>query len=745
MSYSRQIIRGAVCLGWVMCPAVLPAQTEAWSGFVEEWRQKPRTPLNLLASKELITAVYRASDDQIIRLTVGSDLSVEGMDGLLLDRVRMARDWGPGAHWILLDSEGKVLDEGCVPPPGAALRNHLGAMGRTSAWENLERFLEQHPDHGEALQQRMALAIRMARLRLSALRAQGLAEGVQISSDPHWLAIIQAKAKAKDPAAAAGLAREVGETLRKLNQIPDAWRGNWLWLAAWLDTQGPVDPDSFRSELGRFQEGVFETWRRNPHAGGAFRLDEGEEGPSLTEIWMACENLRDARPRYLDAFGLTPAPGRVWPSADLVRTSAVRALIRGQAEDILALLDGLDEEPRGGIWEERMTFRQMTCFWQTVALAQLGRWPEALSALQELRRWAGTLWPNMARTMKSMSGASRSDGQIVSGRSGGAPQSFLDLLAQPAPEPPAAPAPKPLRFLVRGHPSWAERWKDIRQAAPLADWGPDELKDEAPTDADAAYLQRLGLPDGWAVFRGTAELVARGDGPPNPRTLALQLAAVAPAHLQALDAFIRQHPDHLDARRDRFALLRPRMPRAEYEDRLAEDAALAGMSLDFGPEAPWIRHPEGWRSRARRALPDLEAALHRWPGNASLWRQWVGWSAFLPVRPSVLALAESLAIFGRRAEWKAKLPPAVHKAIAGEFLRNRRFDEMADWFLEAWKGVLARTLESSTNPSPEARPQDAVIYESLGTALKSLGRTRELKTIEQAWGKVRKPPEEKKP
>lgn len=730
----------------MLVPSGLAAQTEAWTSFVEEWRQRPRAPLNLLASKELVTAAYRASNDHIVRLTAGSDLFIEAVDGPFLDRVRAARDWGSGPHWILLDPDGKVLGEGRIPPSGAALRDHLGAMGRTPAWEALERFLEQHPDHGEALQQRMALAIRMARLRLSSLHAQGLAEGVQVSSDPHWLAIILARAKAKDPAAAAGLAREVGETLRKLNQIPDAWRGNWLWLAAWLDTQGLVDPDSFRSELDSFQEGVFETWRRNPHAGGAFRFGDGEEGPSLTEIWMACENLRDANPRYADAFGLTPAPGRVWPSTDLLRTSAVRALIRGQAEDILGLLDGLDAEPRGRNWEEWLTSRQTTCFWRTVALAQLGRWPEALTALQELRRWAGTWWSNMARTMKSMSGASLSDGQIVSVRPGGAPQSFLDLLAQPAPEPPSAPAPKPLRFLVWGHPSWAERWKDIRQAAPLADWGADELKDEAPTGADAIYLQRLGIPAaGWAVFRGTAELVVRGDGLPEPRALALRLTAVAPARLQALDAFIRQHPDHLDARRDRFALLRPRMPRPEFEDRLMEDAALAGIPLDFGPEAPWIRNVEGWRSRARRELPDLEAALRRWPGNAALWRQWMGWSAFLPSPPSALALAEGLAVFGSRSEWKARLPAATHKAIAAEFLRRRRFDEMADWFLEAWTGVLARTPESRTNPPPEAMPQDIVIHESLVAALKPLGRATDLKAVEQAWARVRKKSEEKKP
>jgi hypothetical protein len=728
----------------MLASATLSAQGGTWAGIAEEWRRTPQAPLTLVATKGLVPAAYRASDDQIIRLIVGSDLVATDAEGPWMDQVRVALGWDSGPHWVLLDPEGKILGQGRALPSGATLRDHLVAVGRASAWEALDRFLEQHPDHGEALQQRMSFALRAARHRLSALRERGLAEGVQVSDDSHWPVIIQARTK--DTSAAAGLAREVGETLRKLNQMPDAWRGDWSWLQSWLDLQGPVDPDSLRSDLGAFQEGIFEAWRRHPHSGSAYRFGDGAGGLGLADIWMACENLRDARPRYADAFGLMPAPGRVWPSSDLIRTTSVRALMRGQAQELLTLLDGLDAEPRAINWEEWLSSRQMVCYWRTVALAQLGHWPEAASAVQELRRSAGTQWQDMTRVLKSMFGTPTPDEQTATVRAGGAPQPFLDLLTLSPLEALSAPLPKPLRFLVWGRPPWVERWKDARQETPLANWGVDELKEEAPTVADEAYLRRLGFPaEGWAVFRGTAELVVRGDGPPEPRALALQLASVAPARLQVLDAFIRRYPDHLDARQDRFALLRPRVPRREFEDRLMEDAALAGIPLDFGPEAPWIRNAEGWRSRARRALPDLESALRRWPGNGALWRQWVSWSAFLPDPPSALALSENLSIFGSRSEWKAKLPTAAHKAIAGEFLRKRRFDEMADWFLEAWGGVLARTLESRINPPPEAQPQDAVIYESLGAALKPLGRTRELTAIEQAWGKVRKPPEEKKP
>lgn len=745
MACLRRIIQSVICQGWMLAPALVSAQAGTWTGFVEDWRRTPRPPLSLLASKGLITAAYRASDDHMVRLNATFDLATENLEGPSLDRMRAVRGWDPGPHWILLDREGKVLDEGTVLPSGTTLRDHLVATGGTPSWEALDRFLELHPDHGDALQQRMAFACSMARYRLRALRARGQAEGVRVSDDFRWPVIVPPKAK--DPTAAAGLAREVGETLRMLNSLPDAWRGDWLWLRVWLDLQGSLDPDSFRSELGVFQDGIFDAWRRRPHAGSSSPFTDGAGSLSLADIWMACDSLCDARSSYSNAYNLTPTPGRMWPSTDLLNSLSAGALQRGRAVDLLAHLDGLEANPAQGISPgEWAAFRWVACHWRTVALAQLGRWPEASSAAQEARRWAGPSWGGVAGVLRHYFGPPSSERQAEPVKPGGAPQSFLDLLALPPLDPPSTPAPKPLRFLVWGRPSWAERWKALRHTPPLGDWGPDELRDEAPTETDEAYLQRLGSPAaGWAVFRGTTELIVRGDGPPDPRAFALQLAAVTPSRLQVLDAFLRRHPDHLDARRERFDLLRPRMPRPEFEERLMEDAVLAGIPLDFGPEAPWLRNVEGWRARARRVLPEVEAALHRWPGNAALWRQWTSWSAFLPEPPSSLTLAEGLSIFGRRSEWKARLPVAAHKAIASEFLRKRRFDEMADWFLEAWAGVLARTLHSRISPPPTAQPQDAVIYESLCAALKPLGRASDLKAAEQAWGKVRKNPEEDKP
>ncbi|WP_243315907.1 hypothetical protein [Geothrix paludis] len=745
MACSTRIIQGAVCLAWMLFPGGMSAQTSAWASFVEEWRRTPRPPLSLLASKGLVTATYRASDEQLVRLVATYDLAAADLEGPSLDRVRAARNWDLGPHWILLDREGKVLDEGSVLPSGTKLRDHLVAAGGTPSWEALNRFLEQHPDHGEALQQRMAFACAMTRYRFRALRERGQADGVQISDDFRWPVLIPARAK--DPTATAGLAREVGETLRGLNQLPDAWRGNWVWLTSWLDLLGSLDPDSIRSELGAFQDGIFEAWRSNPHSGSSFQLSDETGTLGLADVWMACDDLGNARSHLADACSLSPTPGRVWPSSDLLHRISARALQRGQARDLLAVLGGLEADPSQGVNQREWTvFRGAALYWRTVALAQLGRWPEASSSVQECRQEMGTFWGAVTGNLSHHFGPPAGDRSAEPIKPGQAPQSFLDLLTLPPLDPPPVPASKPLRFLVWGSPAWKERWRELRQAQPLGDWGPDELREEAPTEADTAYLQRLGFPAvGWAVFRGTAELVSRGDGLPDPPALALHLASVAPSRLQVLDTFLRWHPEHLDARRERFDLLRPRTPSVAFEERLIEDAALAGVPLDFGPEAPWIRNVAGWQRRARRLLPELEAALHRWPGNAALWRQWVDWAAFLPAPPSTIALAESLPVFGSHSAWKAGLPAAAHKAIATEFLRGRRYEEMADWFLEAWRGVLERTLESRTSPPPKAQSQDAAIYESLCAALKPLGRAGDLKAVDQAWIKVRRKAGEKSP
>ena len=387
--------------------------------------------------------------------------------------------------------------------------------------------------------------------------------------------------------------------------------------------------------------------------------------------------------------------------------------------------------------------------WRVVALVELNRWPEAIGGLQEGRRLAGPGWREYAASLKSLYGPGKpaaQDSKPSPSKLPPAPAEFLEVLELPPLEPPAPPtAAKPLRFLVWGKPTWAEGWAALRNSPEIAPWGPEELRLEAPTETDTKRLQQAQLHGaGWSVFQGETDIVATGLDAPDPAHLALPMRAVAPARIQVLDAFLAKHPDQLDARRDRYNLARARMPLPALEERLLEDAVAAVIPVDFGPEAPWLSKPESWRFQARKVVPELATALHRWPASRSLWQAWIAWSAFLPGPPSVVALAEGLPIFGSRSSWKAWLPAVVHRAVATEFRKSRRFEPMADWFREPWRDLVARPRE---NPSelPAATEDERAIHEGYLEALKALKQTAEATEAEQRWRQARSPAPAKKP
>jgi hypothetical protein len=196
---------------------------------------------------------------------------------------------------------------------------------------------------------------------------------------------------------------------------------------------------------------------------------------------------------------------------------------------------------------------------------------------------------------------------------------------------------------------------------------------------------------------GPGTVLATGTTCPDARFLALAMGGAGQTRLQRLGAFIRQNPEHLDARRDRYALLRRRMPSPALEPLLAGDAAAAWIPLDFDRTAPWIHDVEAWEKGAKAMAPDLEAALGRWPSSRSLWRAWVSWLPFRSPSPSPWAFANSLPIWRPRGEWLADLPRELHLAVASELRKRRRFVEMRNWFQEAWTVAEPRKEDPAGN------------------------------------------------
>lgn len=721
----------------------LTGQDLSWEAYRATWRRGSHLPVTLLAPKAWVDPRAWATDEALLQLIAGGDLSLQPLEGRDLDGIRAARGWDAAPHWLALDQDGDVLDETTAAPDGARVKAWLLGTGRSASWDEQERFLRLHPDQGTALALRLARSMRMARIRFRALEQAGAVEGVRLAPVSRWPQLTPARIL--DPVKAEGWDREVADTLRRISQLPDAWRlGNDLLLRYWLEFFCSAASPDLQEGLPAFREALLAAWQRYPDSGGQEVLDAptAMAMDGVGGLWMACCRCMPGQADHLpEVPDLETGPGQVWPDSTLLRDLGLAAGATGQWADLLRALDrwpGPDPAaaPSPQSWADALAVRRQAAFWRLAALAALDRWPEAAAALQNLRAWAGPDWVRVRTSLKAFYDPSPKAGEARAGaRLDPVPSAFLSLLELPAmPEPKPPPSAPPLRFVVWGAPAWIKDWPTIRVTGGLAAYAPEELRREEPTPADQDRLAAAGLPaQGWAVLRGPGDVLARGEGAPDPARLALQLEGAAPSRIAVLDAFIRQHPEQLDARKERYGLVRERMPLPALEPRMREDAVAAQLPLDFGPDAPWISDLEGWRAAARRVVPELQAALERWPDRSYLWRAWVSWSAFLPQPPSVLDFAQGLPVLGPRPPWAAALPAEVQRAIARQGMASRRFQDLLDWFGEAWAVVRARTWEGGI--SRPARDQERAIYEGYRDALRASGLAGDLPSLEQAWNR----------
>jgi hypothetical protein len=238
----------------------------------------------------------------------------------------------------------------------------------------------------------------------------------------------------------------------------------------------------------------------------------------------------------------------------------------------------------------------------------------------------------------------------------------------------------------------------------------------------------------WAIFRDALTIATGGNDSPKAPTLASALSMLGPSELEKLDAFIQKHPDHQEARRLRFKLLQGRLPQKAFEARLAEDAALAELAFDFSPADPRIQEPELWKIKAKRTLPNVEAALQRWPSNTGLWRSWIAWNTFREKPLLIPDFAESLTVYGPRNAFISRLPTSVHEAVIRQCRERKRPDAMRDWFDAAFQGLRPFFFAGEAQNQMESeQKQEKVIHDGMVEALNTLGRKAELADFEKAW------------
>lgn len=742
-----------------------------WSDLLQGWLASSRgnTPYFLRVDGAGPGPSWWRQDDALVLLMEDRDLTLETLSPLQGRLLREARGWSAGPAWILLSRDGEVVGEGQGLPGGEAVRAALSSGGYQTVWVKREAFLAEHPDQGEALEARLFAALGLLRARFLTLAAQGQATPPRLGATPDEPLQTAGKlfqfqpppaapkptapapgrgrpvpepgpetvpepllirGPALDPGAQGPLADalylETADTLERLLQVPDWWRLPRLDLfRGVLEAWDPGASPRMRGLLTALRSAVAEQWQRNPHSGGN----------DVGLLWTCLE-------RVLEGTGtpvfpsLDPNPGRITPSQDQVNRMVRPLRTKGDWRGVLAFLAGLPlnlpEHPATPQRWREYTDRQATVYHlQALANATLGRWKDAELALTESRHWAGDAWAGLVAEHQRSFPETRL----------GVSAEFRFLLESEAePYPLVPPVNAPVRMLLAGGRPWSRAWAELRNHPALAPWDPGELKWVAAGAADLAVLDRSGLPGPrWVALQGETVL-ATGARLPDPRVLAQQLAGAGSTRLERLEAFIAHNPDHLDARRDRFLLLRPRMPNPALEPLLAEDAALAWINPDPKPGGPWRPDPACWGPLTSPVVAELGAALHRWPSSARIWKLWLAWAALLPAPPSAHAFALNLPVYGPRGPWTAGLPLEAHAAVARELRAQGQYGAMRTWFQGAWDGLKAAPL------AEEDLAKVDVLYRGLAEALTALGLREaladlkaELALLQPPEPRVRKP------
>ncbi len=647
---------------------------DTWAGVLDRVREaKDGQPAWRLVLRPQDADAAWLQDAWLRRLAGTQEFRVERLSEAAARDLSALKGWKQESRWLLLSPDAARQKEGEGRPPGDQLLADLRGLGFTPRWERRAAFLKEHPDHGPARLEDAEEALTWGLNRLGAVTARSgvtvLASALRPESpDPTALVLVDSAF------------REGEAALRRYQQIP-------LWWDRGLGTGRRI----LRLFSGRMPAGLEEV-ARELRDGALAELKRDPSDDDLWTLWGELTALTRLDPRPA-LTGVVPAPGQAWPPDDLVTllfdAHAERTDWAGALEAMEALRAAATREPADDEeWLGARTGLALVEVQRARILARLERWEESAAAAGRARELAGRRWRGFlpALLRRGIPEATQERAALYA----------TALGDPPAADPPPPPQPR-VRLLCLG--PWDGAWAALSKAPELAPWGPGELTVEAaPPDVARALRERHGWTGPrWALLKGE-DLLASGPALPLPREVAHRLEAEAPSKLQRLDAFLQHHPEHHAARRLRLGLLSARMPDRRLEGLLAEDART--LRARVKPAAGWTPDPALWQWAAQKVLPDLEQDLERWPDRPDLWRAWLSWSRLHPRTPSALALARRLPVWGSEAAWSARLPVEVHKAVAEEFRAQGRFEEMRQWFQEAWDGVDRRALRRFPTAAP---------------------------------------------
>jgi hypothetical protein len=671
-----------------------------------------------------------SSDLSLTKLRVSGELSFLQLDDAQSKALWSRQHWPvTETHWVILGPTFEIVASGTAQPTAEVLLQTLRDAGWKPQSERREVFLREHPDNGDAWQDLFTENLKIALISENEKPIPSEKEG-----------------ETKAPDADKDQARfgEVDRALRGLLEV-DGWEKYFEFQVGLEDGAKGFAQSSLLQPM---------TVKMRSQVEAALKARPGDG--RLWSAWTELAGVGDSPEALLAS--LEPAPRQPWPPLEAAEPLALAyrrnkdwvGLARLAEAAMTQALQPLVIQAIGADSERYLMGHRalVVAVWgpyRVEALLHLGRRQDALNALEECRSVSGRAW---RRVQQSFSKINLLGGDLAKLYRESDQRAFMDVIKQPAMKdaPPPAALP-PLRLALQGKPDWKDDFTQL-QRDPLFDtWKPSrDLVWDSLNEAEARMFKDRGEGGAarWVLLRGT-ELLSSGGELPTPETLSDLLHAQGSLpYLAELDAFIKRHPDHAEAREQRITEVISRPQTLGLEKRLLADFTRTTVSAVLPKD--WKPDLELWAEAAGKMLPQLEADTRRWPTNGPLLR-WVTWAAWHPSHPKTGTLLRSLAIWKNTQKERdpfhiGPLDIFLTTQIS-EFLTSRKdWEGLSDWSRAlwelGWREALPRPLKLSQGMK-EASPRmlrwflDVPfrrILQPWATALRNLGRTDELRQLE---------------
>lgn len=635
---------------------------------------------------------------------------------------------GPG--WALYDPGGNRLAEGAGLPTPEQVQSLMESTGWKLLREGLKAHLRLHPEDGQAW---LELAHGLARQAAFAKMANSLSKPLfELLRD------------------------ELQPCLKKLAELPDA-------AETWQEPR----PQPFATLMLylRYTELDIDSKLKDSAAGLKATLPNLiARDPEAKAPWQALtfsnsleeEGFNIAATREL-ITSLEGIPGQPWPPlflADYLLSFYIYPAHRlEEASQIASTAIATSQSPAVAGKLGRPHVIQALAAWGLVQfqslLYQHNRVDDAVALISSLRSQAGSGWPTVAAQLgKHLDFTVQFDKENK--KEGDSPRltpSQLETLRRGLREPPVAdpPALEPttLRLALLEGTSDLVPWGKLQIHPVFTPWGPMELSWQPLKKAEASRLrERHGWPQGkrWLLMKQDQVLVS-GPGFPSAATLESALRSQGIPELEALNTFIKAHPERLDARRARLELVQPRLPHAHLESLYLEDLEATGTPLKPLPFKP---DPRIWAPVARRLGHQTSQQLRRWPFNLAAWRKYSSWSALDPQLPNPAALLSSLDTWPRQSTVRlpGPIPAGVSRAVMATLRDQERYEEMDAWMQALWDGGLETWMtqwaalpalgrRQQGGPLDRVAPEVGKMISAWGEALSKQGKKPRLAALGQ--------------